>query len=138
VIQPIEPGARPLRCQGINFTFTRQHDRFAFVGGPTGTAFVAVDGAQVYPRRGHTMVASAPVWSKDGHSLAFLEMPAAAHAPRLVLVAAIDDPRGDLTWDLPPDSKIDGASVAWAGSGKLVVKKTTARPIFSASFVTEK
>jgi hypothetical protein len=138
VIQPVEPKSRPIRCQGFNFTFTRQHDRFAFVGGPSGTAYVAVDGAQVYPRRGRTTVASAPVWSKDGHSLAFLELPATAHPARLVLVAAIDDPRADLTWDLPPDSKIDGAAVVWAGTGKLVVRKPTTRPIFSASFVTER
>jgi hypothetical protein len=137
VIQPLAPGARPIRCQGLHFTFTREHDRLAFVGGPTGTAFVAVDGAQVYPRRGRTIVASAPAWSKDGRSLAFLETPP-AHPPRLVLVAALDNPTGDVTWDLPADAPIEGATVSWTGSGKLIVKKAATRPIFSASFVTER
>jgi hypothetical protein len=134
VIQPIAPRARAIRCQGLDFTFTREHDRLAFVGGPGGAAFVAVDGAQVYPRRGRTVVASAPVWSRNGHSLAFLELPAARPA-RLVLVGQLDDPRGDLTWDLPADSKIDGASVSWASTGKLVVRRAATRPIFSASFI---
>src|SRR5207247_3627682 len=49
-------------------------------------AYVAVDGAQVYPRKGRTVVASEPAWSRDGHSLAFLELPA-ARPPRLVLLA---------------------------------------------------
>ena len=137
VIQPLAPRARAIRCQGFNFTFTREHDRLAFVGGQGGTAFVAVDGAQVYPRHGHTIVASAPVWSKDGHGLAFLEL-SAAHPARLVVLAAVDDPAGDMTWDLPADANIDGASVIWAGTGKLVVRKTALRPIFSTSFVTER
>jgi hypothetical protein len=137
IIQPLAPRARPIRCQGFHFTFTREHDRLAFVGGQAGAAFVAVDGAQVYPRRGRTVVASAPVWSKDGRSLAFLELPA-GHPARLVLVAEFNDPAGDVTWDLPVDAKIDGASVSWAGTGKLIVKKAAMRPIFSASFVTER
>ena len=104
MIQPLAPPpaprARPVRCQGFDFTFTHEHDRLAFVSGQTGATFVAVDGAQVYPRRGRTVVASAPAWSKDGRRLAFLELPP-DHAPRLVLVAAIDDPAGDVSWDLP-------------------------------------
>ena len=135
VIQPLAPRAAPIRCQGFNFTFTRAHDRLAFVGGPTGTAFVAVDGAQVYPRRGRTVVAGAPVWSREGHSLAFLELPA-TRPPRLVLVADVDDPKGDTTWDLPADAKLDGAAVAWSGRDKLVVRRAATRPIFSASVMT--
>jgi hypothetical protein len=137
VIQPLAPRAPPIRCQGFNFTFTRAHDRLAFVGGPTATAFVAVDGAQVYPRRGRTVVAGAPVWSRDGRSLAFLELPS-LRPPRLVLVADVDDPKGDTTWDLPPDTKLDGAFVAWSGRDKLVVRRAAARPIFSASLLTSR
>src|SRR6185295_4329260 len=73
IIQPIAPRARPIRCQGVHFAFSREKDRLAFVAGKAEAAFVAVDGAQVYPRRGRTIVASAPAWSKDGRSLAFLE-----------------------------------------------------------------
>jgi hypothetical protein len=136
VIQPITPRARPTKCVGVHFTFTRDHDHLAFLSGSPESGFVAVDGAQLYPRRGRAALASAPAWSKDGHSLAFLESPADKPA-RLVLVAEIDNATGDTTWDLPPTASTDGVNVFWAGSGKLVVGKTQMRPIFSASFTKE-
>jgi hypothetical protein len=136
VIQPIAPGARPIRCEGFHFAFTREHDRLAFVAGAAEAGFVSVDGTQVYPRRGRTVVASAPVWSKDGRSLAFLEAPE-TKAARLVLLAEFDNPTGDTTWELPPTASVDGALVFWAGSGRLVVGRTATRPIFSASFEKE-
>ncbi|HEY2729420.1 MAG TPA: hypothetical protein VGK52_05715 [Polyangia bacterium] len=136
VIQPIMPRARPTKCVGVHFTFTREHDHLAFLSGSPESGFVAVDGAQLYPRRGRAVLASAPAWSKDGHSLAFLESPADKPA-RLVLVAEIDNATGDTTWDLPPTASTDGVNVFWAGSGKLVVGKTQMRPIFSASFTKE-
>ncbi|HEX4403631.1 MAG TPA: hypothetical protein VH560_02305, partial [Polyangia bacterium] len=80
--------------------------------------------------------ASAPAWSKDGHSLAFLEARVDRPA-RLVLLAELDNPTGDTTWDLPPTATTDGALVFWAGSSKLVVGKTQMRPVFSASFSKE-
>jgi hypothetical protein len=136
VIQAIAPRARPVKCVGVHFTFTHERDKLAFVAGSAESAFVAVDGAQVYPRRGRTIVASAPAWSKDGRSLAFLE--ARAERPtRLVLLAELDNATGDTTWDLPPAANTDGALVFWAGSGKLVVGRTQLRPIFSASFTKE-
>jgi hypothetical protein len=137
VIQPLASRARPIRCEGLHFTFTREHDRLAFIGGSSGAAFVAVDGAQVYPRHGRTTVAAPPVWSKDGLSLAFVEAPPARSA-RLVLVAEVDNPAGDITWDLPKDANIEGAAVVWSGAGKLLVRKTATRPIFSASVVTDR
>jgi hypothetical protein len=136
VIQPIAPRSRPLKCIGVHFTFSRDRDKLAFVSGTAEAGFVAVDGAQVYPRRGRTIVASAPAWSKDGRSLAFLEARADQPA-RLVLLAELDNATGDTTWDLPPSANTDGALVFWAGSGKLVVGKTQMRPIFSASFTKE-
>jgi hypothetical protein len=136
VIQPIAPRARAIKCVGAHFTFTHDKDRLAFVSGTTDSAFVSVDGAQVYPRRGRTIVASAPAWSKDGRSLAFLEARVDRPA-RLVLLAELDNPTGDTTWDLPPTATTDGALVFWAGSGKLVVGKTQLRPVFSASFSKE-
>ena len=83
------------------------------------------------------MVASAPAWSKDGRSLAFIEARATEPA-RLVLVAELDNPTGDTTWELPPAANTDGALVFWAGSEKLVVGKTQMRPVFSASFTKER
>jgi hypothetical protein len=136
VIQPLTPRARPTKCLGVHFTFTREHDHLAFVSGSPESGFVAVDGAQLYPRRGRTVVASAPAWSRDGRSLALLESPADKPA-RLVLVAEIDNATGDTTWDLPPTASAEGVNVFWAGSGKLVVGKTQMRPIFSASFTKE-
>ncbi len=136
VIQPIAPRARAIKCVGVHFTFTHERDKLAFVSGSAEAGFVAVDGAQVYPRRGRTIVASAPAWSKDGHSLAFLEV-RADRPTRLVLLAELDNPTGDTTWDLPPTAATDGALVFWAGSGKLVVGRTQMRPIFSASFTKE-
>jgi hypothetical protein len=136
VIQPITPRARPIKCVGVHHTFTKERDHLAFVAGQPESAWVSVDGGQVYPRRGRTVVSSAPSWSKDGHSLAFLETPA-ERPTRLVLVAEIDNPTGDTTWDLPPTANTEGALVHWAGSGKLVVGRTQMRPIFSASFTKE-
>jgi hypothetical protein len=133
IIQPIAARARPIKCVGVHFTFSRDKDKLAFVAGTAEAGFVAVDGAQVYPRRGRTVVASAPAWSKDGRSLAFLE----AHGEkptRLVLLAELDNPTGDTTWELPPTANTDGALVFWAGNEKLVVGKTQMRPVFSASF----
>ena len=136
VIQPIGPRARPIRCQGFHFVFSREHDRLAFVGGKPESAYVAVDGAQVYPRSGRTLVASGPAWSKDGHSLAFLESPT-GKLPRLVLLAELDNPTGDTTWDLPPTAPLDGTGVFWAGPSKLVVGKTATHPFFSAAFTKD-
>jgi hypothetical protein len=98
---------------------------------------VVVDGAQVYPRKGRSVIAGEPAWSKDGHSVAFLEL--RPHAPaRLVLLAEYDNPTGDTTWDLPASAALEGARVFWAGSGKLVVGKSSMRPIFAATFFKEK
>ncbi len=122
---------------GVHFTFSREHDHLAFVMGTPAAAFVAVDGGQIYPRRGRTIVVSAPAWSKDGHSLAFLEAPA-DRPERLVLVAEVDNATGDTTWELPPTTPLDGAGVFWAATGKLVVGKTSMRPVFSASFMKDR
>ncbi|HXI60772.1 MAG TPA: hypothetical protein VNO55_32150 [Polyangia bacterium] len=133
IIQPLEPRARPIRCEGRYFTFTAASDHLAFVGGTPEAGFVAVDGAPTYPRKGRSVISSPATWSKDGHSLAFLESPTDGPA-HLVLLAEFDNPTGDTTWDLPPAVSIEGARVFWAGSGRLVVGKTVTHPIFSASF----
>ena len=137
VIQPLTKRGRPLRCQGVHFTFPVQQDHLAYLGGEPDAAFVAVDGVQVYPRKGRALIAGEPAWSKDGHSVAFLELRPRA-AARLVLLAEYDNPTGDTTWDLPASAILEGAKVFWAGSGKLVVGKSSMRPIFAASFYKEK
>jgi hypothetical protein len=138
VIQPlVGRRPRPIRCDGVRFAFTTQQDRLAFVGGKPEAAFVAVDGTQVYPRRGRTVVTSDLAWSKDGHSLAFLEERASG-PPRLVMLAEFDNPTGDSTWDLPAGAALDGARVFWAGPGKLVVGKTIMKPLFATSFTRDR
>jgi hypothetical protein len=133
IIQSLQAHARPVRCEGRFFAFTAERDHVAFVGGSSDAAFVAVDGAPVYPRRGRSVISSAVAWSKDGHSLAFIETPTAG-PPRLVLLAEYDNATGDTTWDLPASTSIDGARVFWAGTGRLVVGKTIGHPLFSTSF----
>jgi hypothetical protein len=141
VIQPVEGRQRPIRCDGVRFTFTGQHDHFAFVTGKPEAEFVSVDGVQVYPRRGRTVIASEPAWSRDGRSLAFVETPAAAK-PRLVLLAELDNPTGDTTWELPASASapasVEGVRVLWSGPAKLVVARSPTKPLFSTSFVKEK
>ena len=139
VIQPIKRGARAKRCAGWRFTFTRTkvEERMAYVGGRPGAAFVSVNGAQVYPRKGRTVIASEPAWSKDGVALAFLERPA-SDAPRLILLAEFDNPTGDTTWTLPQSTRLEGARVFWAGPGKLVVGRTALKPLFATSFERER
>jgi hypothetical protein len=136
VVQPIARRARAVRCQGVRFAFTTKHDRLAFVGGKPDAAFVAVNGVQVYPRRGRTVIGSELAWSRDGLGLAFLETPARKPA-RLVLLAAYDNPRADTSWELPPSAPVEGTRVFWPRPGRLVVGKTTARPVFTASFLRD-
>lgn len=133
IIQPLEPRARAIRCEGHHFAFTAAGDHLAYVGGPPEAAFVAVDGTPVYPRQGRTVVPSPASWSKDGHSLAFIESPTVGPA-RLVLLAEYDNATGDTTWDLPAAAAVDAARVFWAGPGRLVVGKSLTKPLFSASF----
>ncbi len=135
IIQPLQQRARPVRCEGRFFAFTVDGARIAFVAGSPEAAYVAVDGQPIYPRHGRTVLPGLPAWSKDGHSLAFIETPPDGPA-RLVLLAEYDNPTGDTTWDLPAAASVDGARVFWAGSGRLVVGKTLGHPLFSASFQT--
>jgi hypothetical protein len=132
----VAPRARPIRCEGVFFSFIEAGGRVAFVSGLPEAAFVAVDGAQVYPRRGRARIASGPAWSRDGRSLAFLETPAEAPA-RLVLLAEFDNPTGDTTWDLPAAMRLDGARVFWIAPGTLAVGKNAMKPLFTTSFVKE-
>ena len=133
MVQPVRRNARAKRCDGVAFAFNRGRDQLVFVGGKPEAAMVVVNGVQVYPRRGRTVVVSEPAWSRDGRSLAFVEAPP-RQAGRLVLLAAPDNPTGDTTWALPTSTSIAGVKVFWAGPGKLVVGKSAMRPLFATSF----
>ena len=140
VVQPFVPPrgskARPLRCEGVHFEFTGKKDHLAYVTGKPDAAYVAVDGEQVYPRKGRTQIVSEPTWSRDGQSLAFLEARPAGPV-RLVLLAQFDNATGDVNWNLPDSAKLNGARVFWAGPSKLVVGKTVMQPVFAARFQKE-
>jgi hypothetical protein len=136
VVQQLGRRPRQLRCEGWAFTWNPPKDHLAYVTGPVGKTFVAVDGVKMYPRKGQTIIASDPAWSKDGTSLAFLEA-RPAKPPRLVLLAEFDNPTGDTLWDLPPTVALDGTQVFWANHGKLVVGKSVLKPVFATPFVKE-
>jgi hypothetical protein len=136
VVQQLGKRPRQLRCEGWAFTWNPPKDHLAYVTGPVGKTFVAVDGAKMYPRKGQTIIASDPAWSKDGTSLAFLEA-RPAKPPRLVLLAEFDNPTGDTLWDLPPTVALEGTQVFWANHGKLVVGKSVLKPVFATPFVKE-
>jgi hypothetical protein len=133
VIQPLRPRARPLRLPASAAAFTTTGDHLALLVGGPDAALVSVDGVQVYPRKGRAAISCEPAWSRDGHSLAFLERRAPA-PPRLVLLAEYDNASGDTLWELPATAALDGAHVYWAGPGKLVVGRSVGKPIFATSF----
>jgi hypothetical protein len=136
VVQPIGKRPRPIRCEGWAFTWNPPKDHLAYVAGTVGRTFVAVDGARMYPRKGQTIIASDPAWSKDGTSLAFLELRPAKPA-RLVLLAEFDNPTGDTIWELPANLTLEGSQVFWANHGKLVVGKSVLKPVFATPFTKE-
>jgi hypothetical protein len=121
----------------VAFAWNPAKDHLAYVAGAGAKAFVAVDGVKMYPRKGVTTIASDPVWSKDGTSLAFLET-RPAHPARLVLLAEFDNPTGDALWDLPANLPLEGVQVFWAGRSKLVVGKSALKPLFAMPFEKEK
>jgi hypothetical protein len=138
VIQPVGRRARPIRCEGTRFAFAARRGRVAFVSGAADAAFVAVNGKRVYPRRGTAALASDPAWAPDGIALAFLEAEGPGTPARLVLLADVDNPTGDTTWDLPPTLSPRGLGVFWAGAGRLVVGKSITAPSFAVSFEMER
>jgi hypothetical protein len=93
---------------------------------------VVVDGQGVWPRYGVTRVNGLPVWSPDGHGLAFTED--APKGPRLVVLVEFDDAQGDLTWNIPRDALGAGLKVFWAGDSKVVIGETALRPRFAADW----
>lgn len=137
VIQPVSRGKRPIPCEGSGFTFSPRKDQVAFVSGEPDAAVVKVDGRRVYPRHATSTIVAEPVWSPDGAALAFVEAPPGV-APRLILVADLEDGSSDTTWDLPPTIRLEGLHVFWAGPGKLVVGKTAASPAFATSFEVQR
>lgn len=137
VIQPLGRRTRPLRCEGIHFSWNKQRTHIASVGGPPAARYVAVDGVKVYPRRGQSRISGAPAWSKDGLSLAFVENRPKSPA-RLVLLAEFDNPTGDTFWDLPSVPSMQGTQAYFTGHDRLVVGRSALKPLFAAPFTKER
>jgi hypothetical protein len=109
-----------------------QKRHVAFVSGPAQKQAVVVDGQNVWPRIGTTRIHGQPVWSPDGHGLAFTEETVAG--PRLVVLVEFDDAQGDLTWNIPRDALQPGLKVHWAGDNKVVIGETALKPRFAADW----
>ena len=84
------------------------------------------------PRYGSTRIHRPPVWSPDGHGLAFTDE--GPNGPRLVVLVEFDDAQGDLTWPIPRDAISPGLKVFWAGDNKVVIGETGLKPRFAADW----
>jgi hypothetical protein len=109
-----------------------QHRHVAFVTGAGDKQALVVDGRNVWPRRGLTKMQGAPVWSPDGHGLAFVED--GNFGPRLVVLVEYPDASGDLTWPIPREAVAPGLHVFWAGDNKVVIGESALRPRFAADW----
>jgi hypothetical protein len=117
---------------GGEFIWGPEHRHVAFISGATQKQAVVVDGQNVWPRFGTSRIHGQPVWSPDGHGLAFTEE--GAKGPRLVVLVEFDDAQGDLTWDVPRDALGPGLKVFWAGDNKVVIGESQLKPRFAADW----
>lgn len=144
VVQSITPGSPPLACEGTRFVWSQKGNHLAWVGGEPGAEYVGADGQKVYPRNGVTTIVGEPAWSRDGHSLAFVELagkpgskPGKGGQPKLIVLAEFDNPTGDLSWDLPVTIDRNAMRVFWAGRTSIVVGESLTKPAYSSSFERE-
>ncbi len=132
VVHDVESGEIIAARSGLEFLWSPQHAHVAFVSGGGGKQNLVVDGQTVWPRSGTTRVKLPPVWSADGHGLAFAEDGPAG--PRLVVLVEFDDAQGDLTWPIPREALAPGLKVFWAGDSKVVIGESALRPRFAADW----
>jgi hypothetical protein len=117
---------------GSQFTWDRAHHHVAFVVGRAGQQALVVDGKNVWPRRGLSNIHGEPVWSNDGHGIAFVDE--GNGAPKLVVLVEYDDPQGDLTWPVPPQALAPGLHVFWATDSKVIIGEEKLKPKFAAGW----
>jgi hypothetical protein len=132
VVHDVDSGEIIAARSGLEFLWSPQHAHVAFVSGGGVKQNLVVDGQNVWPRAGTTKVKLPPVWSADGHGLAFAEDGPAG--PRLVVLVEFDDAQGDLTWPIPREALGPGLKVFWAGDSKVVIGETALRPRFAADW----
>jgi hypothetical protein len=133
VVHDVNTGEVLAARSGGEFIWGPTHRHVAFVSGATPVKqAVVVDGQNVWPRFGTSRIHGQPVWSPDGHGLAFTEETAAG--PRLVVLVEFDDAQGDLTWPVPKDALGSGLKVFWAGDNKVVIGESALKPRFAADW----
>ena len=132
VVHDINTGEVLAARSGLEFVWGPSRKHVAFVTGNTGRQQVVVDGQNVWPRAGASRIHGQPVWSPDGHGLAFTDDTAAG--PRLVVLVEFDDAQGDLTWNIPREAVGPSLRVFWAGDNKVVIGETALRPRFAADW----
>jgi WD40-like Beta Propeller Repeat len=135
VVHDVDTGEIIAARTTAELTYGPQRRHVAFVSGAGAKQNVVVDGRNVWPRAGVTHVIGEPVWSPDGHGLAFVENGAAG--PRLVVQVEFDDSQGDLTWNVPREAIAPGLKVFWAGDSKVVIGESALRPRFAADWKRE-
>jgi hypothetical protein len=117
---------------GSQFTWDPAHHHVAFVVGKPGQQALVVDGKNVWPRRGVTSIHGEPVWSNDGHGIAFVD--AASVGPKLVVLVEYADPQGDLSWPVPAQALAPGLRVYWASDSKVIIGEDKLKPRFAAGW----
>jgi len=132
VVHDISSGEVLAARSGNELVWGPQHHHVAFVSGAKDKQAVVVDGMNVWPRTGTTRIHGQPVWSPDGHGLAFTED--GAQGPRLVVLVEFDDAQGDLTWNIPREATASGLKVFWAGDNKVVIGESALKPRFAADW----
>jgi hypothetical protein len=132
VVHDVNTGEVLAARSGAEPVFGPEKKHVAFVAGSGARQAVVVDGQNVWPRYGSTKIHGAPVWSPDGHGIAFTDEGAAG--PRLVVLVEFDDAQGDLTWPIPRDALAPGLHVFWAGDNKVVIGETGLKPRFAADW----
>jgi len=132
VVHDVNTGEVLAARSGGEFIWGPAHRHVAFVSGPPQKQAVVVDGQNVWPRFGTSRIHGQPVWSPDGHGLAFTEE--GPQGPRLVVLVEFDDAQGDLTWNVPRDALGPGLKVFWAGDSKVVIGESALKPRFAADW----
>ncbi len=132
VVHDVDTGEIIAARTTAELTYGPQRRHVAFVSGAGPKQNVVVDGRNVWPRVGVSHIHGEPVWSPDGHGLAFVE--SGVQGPRLVVLVEFDDAQGDLTWNVPREAVAPGLRVFWAGDSKVVIGESAFRPRFAADW----
>gem|GEM_PF-3694356 len=134
VIHRIASGEISERIQGHNHIWCPAEKRVAYVEGQDSQR-VRVGPTRIWPRGvvvpQNRKIIGDVVWSPDGEGLAFIER--RGSRVRLVVLLALDDAGGDMTWSLPASDDMDTNRIFWAKS-RVIVGKSPLNPRFAAGW----